>query len=226
LEAGRDSTTLLLCDDHRIFREGLAALLRQQPHWQVIAEAGDGDEAIRLAAELQPSVAVLDLAMPGTGGIDAAAVIRAQAPRTRIVALSMYGDDYHRRRMLTAGASAYVLKTEASAELVEAIAAVLRGETFVGRSLKSPVTPAGRGPGQAAGADRGFEEGSERLTPRERDVLRLMARGRRTKEVARDLGISAKTVETHRSRIMLKLGIDNLAGLIRFAIRTGIVTAE
>lgn len=224
--APQSKITLLLCDDHRLFREGLAALLGQQPHWQIVGEAADGDEAVRRVAELGPSLVVLDVGMPGMSGIDAAAAIRECAPGTRVVALSMYADDHHRQRMLAAGASAYVLKSEASADLIAAIEAVLRGEIFISPSLESPVAPGGSSDRRTE-AGRGVAQGGrERLTPRERDVLRLMALGRRTKDVARELGISAKTVETHRSRIMLKLGIDNLAGLIRFAIRAGIVEAD
>ncbi len=133
--------TLLLCDDHALFREGLAALLVQQAGWRVVAQAADGAEAVRLAAELKPDLAVLDVAMPEVSGIDAAAGIRDASPATRIVALSMYGDEHYRQRMFAAGAGAYVLKNEAGAELVKAIHAVLRGETFISPSLRSQDPP-------------------------------------------------------------------------------------
>ncbi|WPL18063.1 Nitrogen regulation protein C [Thiorhodovibrio winogradskyi] len=214
--------TLLLCDDHRLFREGLAALLRHdQPDWEVVAQAGDGEEAIRLAEALKPDLAVLDLAMPGIGGIAAAAVIRARSPHTRIVALSMYDDSQSRERMFAAGAAAYVLKNEAGADLVAAITAVLRGETFVSPAL-ALAGPSGGAPRREARADSALAL----LTAREREVLNLMARGRRTKEIANDLGISAKTVETYRSRVMLKLGLDNLADLVKFAIRAGLIAVD
>ncbi len=213
--------TLLLCDDHRLFREGLAGLLQQEPGWTVIAQAGDGAEAIRLAGELEPDLAVLDVAMPGLGGIEAAEVIRSRSPRTRIVAVSMYGDLHYRKRMLAAGAAAYVLKNEAGADLIAAIQAVLRGETFISPSLASPSQ--GR---DALQAERSPELDQATLTGREREVLGLLVRGRRTKEIAAELGISAKTVETYRGRLMLKLGIDNLAGLVKFAIRAGIAPVE
>jgi len=214
--------TLLLCDDHRLFREGLAALLRHdQPDWEVVAQAGDGDEAIRLADALKPDLAVLDLAMPGIGGIEAAAAIRERSPRTRIVALSMYSDAQSRECMLAAGAAAYVLKNEAGADLVAAIQAVLRGETFVSPSLASSDRPL-----DAPRAEAGADPDLALLTARERDVLALMVRGRRTKEIAADLGISTKTVETYRGRIMLKLGVDNLAGLVKFAIRAGVTSVD
>lgn len=213
--------TLLLCDDHRLFREGLAGLLQQEPGWEVIAHAGDGAEAIRLAGELAPDLAVLDVAMPGLGGIEAAEAIRVRSPRTRIVAVSMYSNLHYRKRMLAAGAVAYVLKNEAGADLIAAIHAVLRGETFISPSLVSPIQ--GR---DALHSERCPDLDQAALTGRERDVLGLLVRGRRSREIAAELGISTKTVETYRGRLMLKLGIDNLAGLVKFAIRAGIAPLE
>ncbi len=218
--------TLLLCDDHRLFREGLAALLRQQPGWEVVGEAADGDEAIRLATELRPSIAVLDIGMPGKSGIDTAAAIREHAPGTRVVALSMHSDPHSRERMLAAGACAYVIKNEASAELVAAIQAAMRGETFISPLLQRPAALDRSARERTGATEHLAAPDPDRLSPREREVLRLLAQGRRTKEIAAELGISAKTVETHRSRIMLKLNIDNLAGLVRFALRTGIASPD
>lgn len=209
--------TFLLCDDHALFREGLAALLAHQTGWRVVAQAADGQEAVRLAAELKPDLAVLDVAMPGISGIDAAVRLREVSPDTRIVALSMYGDEHYRRRMFAAGAAAYVLKNEAGAELVAAIHAVLRGETFLSPSLHTQGPPQ---PQRCADLDQ------EKLTPREREVLRLLAQGRRAKDIATTLGISAKTVETYRGRVMLKLGADNLVELVKFAIRAGLVSVD
>jgi DNA-binding NarL/FixJ family response regulator len=213
--------TLLLCDDHRLFREGLAGLLQQELGWEVIAQAGDGAEAIRLADALKPDLAVLDVAMPGLGGIEAAEAIRVRSPRTRIVAVSMYGDLHYRKRMLAAGAAAYVLKNEAGADRIAAIHAVMRGETFISPSLASPSQR--RDAGQS---ERCPDLDQAALTGCEREVLGLLVRGRRTKEIAAELGISVKTVETYRGRLMLKLGIDNLAGLVKFAIRAGIAPME
>jgi DNA-binding NarL/FixJ family response regulator len=213
--------TLLLCDDHRLFREGLAGLLQQEPGWKVIAQAGDGAEAIRLAGELEPDLAVLDVAMPGVGGIEAAEAIRVRSPRTRIVAVSMYSDLHYRKRMLAAGAVAYVLKNEAGADLIAAIHAVLRGETFISPSLEFSNQHR-----DAVQSERCPDLDQAELTAREREVLGLLARGRRTREIAAELGISAKTVETYRGRLMFKLGIDNLAGLVKFAIRAGIAPVE
>jgi DNA-binding NarL/FixJ family response regulator len=210
--------TILLCDDHALFREGLSALLARQPDWRVIAEAADGAEAVRLAREHRPDLAVLDVAMPGVGGVEAAEGIRDASPGTRIVAVSMYGDAHYRKRMLAAGASAYVLKNDASAELIAAIQAVLRGETYVSPALERAQQPSG--PARSAEFDLSA------LTDREMEVFRHLALGRRNREVAEALGISVKTVETHRARLMLKLGITNLAELVKIAIRAGVVGIE
>lgn len=206
--------TLLLCDDHTLVREGLAALLRQRTDWTVVAEAADGSEAVALAARLKPDVAVLDVAMPGMSGMEAAAAIRAVAPATRIVALSMFGDALYRRGMFEAGALAYVLKNKAAGDLLAAIDAALRGETYVSPALAEPA------PRPEPRAD---DSDSIELSARERDVLRLLAEGRRTKEIGEALGISPKTVETYRSRIGNKLRLETLADLVKYAIRTGIV---
>ena len=205
--------TLIVCDDHALFREGLTLLLNQQPGWRVLAQAAHGAEAVRLAAELQPDVVILDVAMPTMSGIDAASAIREVAERTRIVALSMYSDAHYRRAMTESGAAAYVLKNEASAELVEAIQVVLRGETYVSPSIARVPLPT---------PQRRADRDMDLLSERELTVLRLIAEGLRTREIADALGISAKTVETYRARLMLKLGVDNLAGLIRMALRAGL----
>jgi DNA-binding NarL/FixJ family response regulator len=209
------TTTILIADDHRLFRQGLAALLREQPGWEVVAEAGDGEEAVQLAGTLKPQIAVLDVEMPRVDGVEAARRIRKASRETRIVALSMYGDAHYQERMKGAGASAYVLKNEAIDQLVDAIKAILRGEAFLG--------PAVVRRGSVVGL-RSAQLDKDALSARELAVLRLLAEGKRTKEVADLLGVSPKTVETYRSRLMHKLGIDNVPGLVRFAIRAGIVS--
>jgi DNA-binding NarL/FixJ family response regulator len=210
-------TTVLLADDHALFRQGLARLVGERADWEIVGQAGDGEEAVRLAQALQPRIAVLDIEMPRMNGLEAARRIRQASPATAIVALSMYGDPHYQQRMLEAGASAYVLKNEAIDDLVAAIEAVLRGERFV--------SPAAAGVPRAA-LSRSVEVDKASLSDRELAVLRLLATGMRTKEIGVALGISAKTVETYRSRIMLKLGIDNVPGLVRFAIRAGIILPE
>ncbi|MDS4022541.1 MAG: response regulator transcription factor [Candidatus Competibacter sp.] len=208
---------VLLADDHVLFRQGLALLVREQADWEIVGEAGDGAEAVVLVEARRPQIVVLDVEMPGMNGIEAARRIRQVSPETRIVALSMYGDAYYQQQMFAAGASAYVLKNEAIADLVEAIRAALRGERFV--------SPTAR-PTRATVARRSAELDLRILSDREIEVLRLLARGRRAREIAEILAISAKTVETYRGRIMLKLGIDNLAELVKFAIRAGITPTE
>jgi DNA-binding NarL/FixJ family response regulator len=208
-------TTVILADDHVLFRQGLASLLREQVHWRIVGDAADGEEAACLAERLRPDIAVLDVEMPGMNGIEAAARIRVVSPDTRIVALSMYGDAHYQRRMFDAGASAYVLKNEAVNDLVDAVGASLRGERFVSPAAAQPQAS---GPLRSAHVDKGV------LSDREIEVLRYLTEGRRTRQIADLLGISAKTVETYRSRIMLKLGIDNVPGLVKFAIRAGITS--
>ena len=211
------TTTVLLADDHVLFRQGLAMLVREQGEWEIVAEASDGEEAVRLAGTLKPQIAVLDVEMSRVNGVEAAHRIRQVSPETRIVALSMYGDAHYQNRMFEAGASAYVLKNEAIDDLVAAIQAALRGERFVSPAVDR----------RGAAVDlRSAEVDKRALSERELEVLRLLAEGKRTKVIADILSISGKTVETYRGRIMLKLGIDNLPGLVKFAIRAGIISPE
>lgn len=211
------SARILIVDDHRLFRQGLFALLGETPEWTVVAEAGDGAEAIRAAEETRPDVAVLDVEMPGVSGVEAAREIRRVSPATRIVALTMYGDPHYQEQMRAAGATAYVLKNEAIGDLVDAIRAVLAGRSFTSPSLSDP---------GAVAAGRSARLDHEELSAREREVLRMLAEGHRTKEIAHALGISPKTVETYRARLMTKLDIDDVPGLVRFAIRAGIVSPK
>ncbi len=210
-------TTFLLCDDHTLLLEGLTALMEREPGWRVVAQTSDGAEAVRLAGELTPDVALIDVAMPGMNGMETAAGIRMASPATRIVALSMYADDHYLQRMLAAGARAYVLKGEASTDLFNAIRAVLQGETFVSPSLSQD--------GRRA-VQRAVEVDQASLSDREREVLRRLAQGQRNKEIAIHLGISDRTVETYRNRLMHKLKVNNLADLVRFAIQAGIAPRE
>ncbi|MDG4548985.1 MAG: response regulator transcription factor [Candidatus Contendobacter sp.] len=209
--------TVLLADDHVLFRQGLALLVREQRGWEIVGEAGDGAEAVALAQARRPQIAVLDVEMPGVNGIEAARRIRQVSPETRVVALSMYGDAYYQQQMFAAGASAYVLKSEAIADLVDAIQVALRGERFISPAVIQHGAPI---PARSAELDKRV------LSDREIEVLRLLTEGRRTREIAEGLDISVKTVETYRGRIMLKLGIDNLAELVKFAIRAGITSTE
>jgi DNA-binding NarL/FixJ family response regulator len=206
-------TTFLLADDHVLFRQGLAMLIRSQNNWDIVGEACNGDEAVRLAALLKPDIAVLDVEMPGLNGIEAARRISQATPATRVVALSMYCDTHYQERMFEAGALAYVLKNEAIDDLVLAIQSVLRGDRFISSTFDRQAV---------AVSPRSAKIDISLLSKRETDVLRLLVEGKRNSEIADVLTLSVKTVETYRSRIMLKLDIDNLPNLVKFAIRAGI----
>jgi len=204
---------IILADDHQVVREGLKVLLEREG-FEVIAEASDGREAIRLCEANPPDVAVLDLAMPLLNGIDAAREITKGSSRIKVVLLTMHTEDHLVLESLRAGVTGYVLKTKASSELVQAIRAVSRNETFLTQSISRSVVQA-------------FLQKSEvpdrSISDRERQVLQLVAEGKTTKEIAGILGISVKTAESHRSNIMDKLDIHDTAGLVRYAIRNGII---
>jgi DNA-binding NarL/FixJ family response regulator len=214
---------VLIVDDHAIVREGIRALLAVDKDVQVVGEAGGGREAIELARRLAPDVVVMDIAMPDLGGLEATLEIRKDRPDAKIVVLSQYGDSSYVRRFLKAGVSGYVLKKAAGADLVAAIHSVARGglvlDPDVARDALSEASD-DRAPG-AAGADE-----YERLTDREKQVLKLVAEGRSNKEVAALLGISVKTAMSHREHVMEKLRAHDRTALIRFALRHGVIRAD
>ena len=209
------TTTIVLADDHMLFRQGLSALLSDQPDWDIVGEAADGAEALDMARAHQPDIVVIDVAMPNMSGIQATEAIREICPDTRIVALSMYGEPHYVEQMFEAGASAYVLKNEAISELVRAIQSALRGARFISPAIVES---------GAASSKRSIRIDKRSLTKRETEVLRLLAEGKKTREIAEILGLSVKTIETYRSRIMSKLNIDNIAGLVKFAIKAGLTS--
>lgn len=215
------SLTLLLADDHKIVRDGLRSLLEKEPGFQVLAEAEDGREAVRLTGELQPDVVIMDIGMPGLNGIEATRQIKARYPQVKVVALSMHADKPYVLRMIKAGASGYLLKNSASKELVLAVKKAADGLVYLspeiaGVVVESLVTQGDSQPGGTAA----------RLTPREREVLQLVAEGLTTAVIAESLGVSSKTVETHRRQIMDKVGLRNVAELTKFAIREGITSLD
>lgn len=210
---------VLIVDDHKIMREGLAALMDKQPGVEVLGEASDGREAVALAQELSPDVVIMDVAMTGLNGVEATRRITAAVPDTRVIALSIHGDRRFVARMLQAGASGYVLKGGSFDELVQAIRAVARGQAYLTPAVAGALTE-----DYAQGLSADARRASALLSPREREVLQLLAEGRNTKQVAADLGITRSTVGVHRHRIMRKLNVDSAAEMIKWAIREGLAS--
>jgi DNA-binding NarL/FixJ family response regulator len=207
-------TKILLADDHPMVRRGLRMVLDAEPDLEVVAEAGDGAEAVRLALSAEPDLAVLDVAMPNMTGLQAAAELHRRRPELRTLMLSMYDSEQYFFEALKAGASGYVLKSAADRDLVEACRAAMRGEPFL---YPAAVTALIRDY-LARGDDP-----SDPLTPRELEIVKLVAEGRTSEEIAAALVISKKTVEHHRSHILEKLGMRDRVDLTRYAIRRGLV---
>lgn len=207
--------TVLIADGHAMFRDGLRALLERGGH-HVVGATGDGRDALRLARELAPDLAVLDLALPALNGIEAARQIGRRAPATAIIMLTPVDDEALVIDALRAGARGYVLKAQGGDDLLGAIAEVARGATYLSPGISRGVVDACLS-GDAPAADP--------LTEREREVLQLIAEGRSTREVADLLAVSHKTAESHRTRIMRKLDLHNVAGLVRYAVRRGLIEA-
>jgi two-component system response regulator NreC len=204
---------ILLADDHSMFRESLRVLLEKQG-FEVVAEAADGKEAAQLARQLEPDIAVLDVGMPLRNGIDAAREIGRRAPNTATILLTVFEEDAYVMGALQAGARGYVLKTQAAAELVKAIREVARGSVYLSPGVSRAVVDA---------CISGKPPEGDPLTDRERHVLQLIAEGKTTRETAEILRVSFKTAESHRVQIMRKLDIHNTAGLVRYAIRRGLI---
>lgn len=219
-----DKIRILLADDHAVVRAGLRMLLNAQPDMEVVGEAADGREAIEQAEKLSPDVVLLDLTMPGLGGLSALSVIRGKAPGTKVLVLTMHDDEGYLRQVLKAGGSGYVVKKAADMELLSAIRAVQRGETYVHSSLTKALVEEvfeRRGEGKAKAPDR-FEE----LSEREKEVLRLLARGYTNQQIADALFLSVKTIETYRARLMEKLQLRTRAELVYFALKKGLLTLD
>jgi DNA-binding NarL/FixJ family response regulator len=204
----------LLADDHVLVREGLRALLTKEADIQVVAEAGDGREAIQLARETRPDVAALDLSMPLLNGLEAARQMAAREQGPRAILLTVHAEDRYVLEAIRAGVRGYVLKKQAAADLVRAIREVSAGGVYLSPGISAAVIEAVRSPRAPA---------EEPLTAREREVLQLVAEGKTTKEIAVLLGVSVKTADAHRTRLMQKLAIHDIASLTRYAIRQGII---
>jgi len=210
---------VLLADDHALVRAGIRSLLNAMNEVEVVAEASSGEEAIELAASSRPDVVLMDIAMKGITGLEAAARMRGRNPEVRVVILSMHSGEEYVLQALRAGAAGYLLKDAATGELELALRSVMRGESWLSPAVSRQVV---EGYAQRAGG----EQAPEVLTARQREVLRLVAGGKSTKEIAFLLNLSVKTVETHRAQIMERLGIRDVAGLVRYALRTGLVPPE
>jgi DNA-binding NarL/FixJ family response regulator len=210
---------VVLADDHALVRAGFRALLEQLSDVTVVADAGDGREALRLVGEHRPDVLLTDISMPGLNGLELVGRIRRDYPGVRVLILSMHGSEEYVLQALRSGAAGYLLKDAATTELEVAVKAVARGETYLSPAVSRHVV--------AGLVHRGSDGGSrESLTPRQREILRLIAGGKTTKEIARALNISVKTVETHRMQLMERLDIHDIAGLVRYALRIGLVAAD
>lgn len=210
---------LLLADDHTLVRAGLRSLLEQLEDVEVVGEAADGHETVRLVAVHRPDVVLLDIAMPGLNGLDAAARIAQDFPAVKVIMLSMYATREYVRRALRAGALGYVLKDAAVPELEVALRAVVRGDIYLSPAASTGLVQDWR----ASGAG---DVAVDELTPRQREVLQMIAEGQTSKGIASRLGIGLKTVETHRAELMDRLDIHDVPGLVRYAIRTGLVNPD
>lgn len=213
---------ILLVDDHPMMRAGLRAVIAKRPELVVVGEAGDGETALALARELDPEVVVMDVALPGLNGVEATRRLLAAQPGVKVIALSLHDDRRYVLAMLRAGAAAYLVKTSAAEQLIQAVDAVVAGQAFLSPEvatvavehlgLRNPGAP-GRPPANS-------------LTERQREVLRLLAEGKSSKEIAKDLGVATRTVESHRRDIMRKLDLHSVAELVKYAIREGLTAVE
>jgi DNA-binding NarL/FixJ family response regulator len=212
---------ILIADDHKIVREGLCAMFEKQAEMEVVGEAEDGAVAVRLARQLRPDVIILDVNMPEMDGIDAARRLVKELPETKIIALSMYAKRAFVTKMLEAGASGYVLKGGAFSELAEAVNTVLAGEVYLCATVATVLVDE-----YVDRSERGTAPSTGRLTERELDILKLLAEGKPSKEIALLLDISIQAVDATRRRIMQKLEIESLADLVKYAIREGLTSVD
>ena len=216
----RDTHRIMIVDDHTIMRDGLQSLLASEPGFEVVGTAADGRSAIRSVASLKPDIILMDLTMPGTSGIDAIAHIKRQHPNVKLIALTFHKEDRYIHATLEAGADAYVLKDDSRTELFTALRSVLGGKSYLSPSICDRVVA-----GYLAGGDSNSKEPSwEILTKREREVIKLIAEGHKTKEIAEYLSLSPKTVEKHRTNLMKKLDLHSVSAVTLYAIQNGLIT--
>jgi DNA-binding NarL/FixJ family response regulator len=210
---------ILLADDHTVVRQGLRKVLEERPDWEVVAEAGDGREAVRQAEQLKPDVAIVDIGMPLLNGVETTRQIVKRSPATRVLVLTMYSDEAYVNQVLQAGATGYLLKDSADVDLVQAVGAVSQGKSFfspgVARVMLDDYV--------RQLADKGVSDRYGLLSDREREIFQLIAEGKANKEIAALLSISPSTVETHRARIMEKLDLHSAAEIVLYAVRRGVI---
>ncbi len=205
---------ILLADDHAVVRQGFKMILSAQPDMEIVAEAGNGREALEMAEEARPDVVVMDVAMPELNGIEATRRLAASAPHARVLALSMHKDSVYVREILRAGARGYLLKDSGAGDLVSAVRAVASGEGYISPAVSNAVLDDYR---------RHVTNPIDLLTSREREVLQMLAEGKTNKEIASVLNLSVYTVDAHRGRIMEKLNLHSINELVRFAVRNGLI---
>ena len=213
--------TLILADDHALVRAGIRTLLEKLEGVQIVAEAGDGRQTLVLVQQHLPNVVIMDISMPGLNGLDTTARIVREHPKTKVLILSMHTSEEYVLLALRAGATGYLLKDAATVELGVALAAVRRGETYLSPTISKEVLARHRQQTLDPKADS-----IKALTPRMREIVQLIAEGRSTKEIAFLLNLSVKTIETHRMHLMARLDLHDVAGVVRYALRTGLISAE
>ena len=214
---------ILVADDHGLVRRGARAVLHSRPGWRVIGEAMNGREAVEKIIDLKPDVAVVDIGMPELDGVEVVRQVREAVPNTKVLILTMHESDQMVRRALDAGARGYLLKSDLTDCLAKAVKAVSEGKRFLTPQVSEIVL---QGFLKTTSRHQQAKRAGARTTPRELEILRLLAEGRSNKEIAAQLGITVRTVETHRAKIMLKLGLHSLAELIHYALRHGLVSAQ
>jgi DNA-binding NarL/FixJ family response regulator len=205
---------ILIADDHTLVRAGLTSLIARLPEMEVVAEAADGRQALRLVRDLQPDLVLMDIAMPGLNGLEAAERIHNIHPQTKIIILSMHASEEYVAQALKAGASGYLLKDAATAELEMALKSVSMGQFYLSPAISRQVVD---------NFLRGGPTGLDLLTPRQREILQLIAEGKGTRDIADTLHLSVKTVETHRAQLMERLDIHDVVGLVRYAMKKGLI---
>ena len=211
---------VILADDHTLFRAGIKSILERVGGVTVVAESGDGREALEMVEKHRPDVALLDITMPGLNGLEVAGRVAGVSPNTKVVILSMHANEGYVAQALRAGVAGYLLKDAAARDLESALKTVLRGDTYLSPSISKQVVE------MFLRSDEPATDPLSGLTARQREILQLIAEGRSTKEIASDLGVSVKTVETHRAQLMERLDIHDIPGLVRFAIRAGLVSPD